>query len=230
VKTNAGSLALIVDNNQNLGIQGTITRSATGNPMLALNDVASAVNRVSITNAAAGGSPIIAAAGSDAAIGIYIASKGSGQIVLNPNGQVALWASNASAVAVNYIQVSGAVTTAHPSISAAGTDPDVNLLLIPKGNGIVNVQGALSILSTVTNRLTNLQDVGGASTAMRVGNGTLAFYNVAPVARAGAITPPAATASTNVTPFGFTTAAQADALVTAVRAIQLALANVGLTS
>lgn len=46
---------------------------------------------------------------------------------------------------------------------------------------------------------------------------------------AAAITAPAATGSTSTTPFGFTTSTQADALVTAVRAIIVALQAAGIT-
>lgn len=72
----------------------------------------------------------------------------------------------------------------------------------------------------------------GAATAtgVQVGKagGNVGLYGAAPVARAAAITAPAATPSTNVTPFGYSQA-QADALVTAVRAIIVALQGIGVT-
>lgn len=43
-----------------------------------------------------------------------------------------------TASSVNYLQVAGAVTTAEPSISALGTDTDINIRLIPKGTGVVD--------------------------------------------------------------------------------------------
>ena len=54
------------------------------------------------------------------------------------------------------------------------------------------------------------------------------FYGKTPVVRAAAITLPAATASTNTTPYGFTTSAQADAIVTSLRACLAALQANGL--
>lgn len=64
-------------------------------------------------------------------------------------------------------------------------------------------------------------------------NGVINFDSGAQVqaggAQAAAITPPASTASTNTTPYGYSTQAQADAVVTAVRAIITALHNAGIT-
>lgn len=56
----------------------------------------------------------------------------------------------------------------------------------------------------------------------------IGFYGKTPVARSAAITLPAATASTNTTPYGYTTAAQADAIVTSLRACLTALQANGL--
>lgn len=72
-----------------------------------------------------------------------------------------------------------------------------------------------------------------ATTGTKLGTATtqkLAFHNSTPVIqRAGAAqSAAAATAATNVAPFGFTTAAQADAIVTLVNEIRAALVEKGL--
>lgn len=54
--------------------------------------------------------------------------------------------------------------------------------------------------------------VAGSST-------TLGFYGTTPIARPAAPTQPVATASTQTTPFGYSTQAQADAIVTAIRTL-----------
>lgn len=63
---------------------------------------------------------------------------------------------------------------------------------------------------------------------------TLGFYGTTPVTRPAAPAQPAATASTSTTPFGYTTAAQADAITTGVRtliaAFSAALGGDGLIS
>ena len=56
----------------------------------------------------------------------------------------------------------------------------------------------------------------------------IGFYGKTPIVRSAAITLPAATASTNTTPYGFTTSAQADAIVTSLRACLTALQANGL--
>lgn len=73
----------------------------------------------------------------------------------------------------------------------------------------------------------------GTTIGTKIGTSTsqkLAFHNSTPVIqRAGAAqVAVVTTASTNVTPFGFTTAAQADAIVTLVNEIRAALVQKGL--
>ena len=63
------------------------------------------------------------------------------------------------------------------------------------------------------------------STTAKVG-----FYGVTPVVQTSVITSPGTTASTSSSPVGYGTTTQADAIVTAVRAICLALHNLGLTA
>lgn len=75
-------------------------------------------------------------------------------------------------------------------------------------------------------------NVGTATaTAVQVGRSgqNLGFYAATPVARASAITAVVTTGSTNVTPFGYTTAAQADSIPTRINAIITALQNIGIT-
>jgi hypothetical protein len=94
------------------------------------------------------------------------------------------------ASAVNYAEIQGAVTTASPSITAAGSDTNIDLALTPKGTGKVTTNGGLQISKTAvtapaasdgnvfsgtyTPTLTNVANVT-SSTAyvlqyMRVGN------------------------------------------------------------
>lgn len=47
--------------------------------------------------------------------------------------------------AVNQVTVANAITGSGPTISATGTDANVNLNLTPKGTGIVNVSGGLTV-------------------------------------------------------------------------------------
>lgn len=56
----------------------------------------------------------------------------------------------------------------------------------------------------------------------------LAGFHGTAVVRAAAITSPSSTATTSTTPFGFSTSTQADAMVTAVRAILAAIQAKGI--
>lgn len=77
----------------------------------------------------------------------------------------------------------------------------------------------------------------GSATGSKFGDAAtqkLAFWNATPIVQPAAPVQPVATASTNVAPFGYATAAQADALVTAVRLLialmSAALGGNGLTA
>jgi hypothetical protein len=225
------------------------TGAGPGTTWLTPGSVAAAVNNVQVTNAATGNPPVIAATGTDAAVGLIlqtrnasapvnalsIAANGQATFPVAPvfgangtfssgatmtvsnstlaTGSVVLATSSAVFTAqgatgqVNGVTVTAAATTVAPTITAVGTDTNIDLSLVSKGSGVVRTTSAV---------------IGGVGAF-------IGFYGVTAVARAAAITAPAATASTNVTPFGFTTAAQADALVAAVRAMQVALQNIGVT-
>lgn len=101
-------------------------------------------------------------------------------------------------------------------------------LLLEGANGRVSFPGGAT-LDLANN--TNISS--GTTTGAKICTGTtqkLGFHNSTPVAqRAGAAQAAvAATAATSVTPFGFTTAAQADALVTLVNELRAALVEKGL--
>lgn len=66
------------------------------------------------------------------------------------------------ASAVNNVSISGAIATASPTISAVGSDTNINLTLTPKGTG--NVLSAGGILSTGTNGVGYATGAGGTVT------------------------------------------------------------------
>ena len=57
--------------------------------------------------------------------------------------------------AVNYVQIANNATTAAPSISANGSDTNINLDLSAKGTGVVRVGGDQIVTLTATQTLTN---------------------------------------------------------------------------
>ena len=61
-------------------------------------------------------------------------------------------------------------------------------------------------------------------------NSLIGFYGTVPAAKGAALTTLTTTASTTATPFGYTTAAQADAIVAAINTITAKFAALGLTA
>lgn len=70
----------------NKTLTGPIINDENGLLAMDISASSSAVNHLSLTNAATGNGPILAAAGTDTDISLTIASKGDGNIVLNSNG------------------------------------------------------------------------------------------------------------------------------------------------
>jgi hypothetical protein len=84
-------------------------------------------------------------AGTDTNIGYALTTKGGlGFYLSTGGGQQAAISHTASAV--NYLNLTGAATTAAPTISAAGSDANIGLVLSSKGTGVVALGG-----STVAN-------------------------------------------------------------------------------
>ena len=104
---------------------------------------ASAVNYVQATGSATGQNVVISAQGSDSDVWATIQSKNSGGVVVKATG--GFYAQNASgatqflvsntASAVNYVQVTGAVTGSTPYFLTSGSDTNIGLVLATKGSG-----------------------------------------------------------------------------------------------
>lgn len=103
--------------------------------MLTLTPVATALYNLNIINAASGGVPTVQSAGAHD-IGIDFETDEDEEIlVLTP-----------VATAVNHIEIKSAISTASPQVGAEGDDTDIDLLLVPKGTGSVDVNGVKIIL------------------------------------------------------------------------------------
>jgi len=72
------------------------------------------------------------------------------------------------ASAVNYLNVVGAITTASPAIQAAGSDANINVILTPKGTGVLQfgtyTAGILAQAGYIT-----IKDAGGTTRNLLVG-------------------------------------------------------------
>jgi hypothetical protein len=138
---------------------GIATSSAAAQQFVVTN-TASAVNYVQVTGAATGAGGTISAQGSDTNIPIFIQAKNSGWVESKSNGKTAFIAYNASSSAVNYIQVDGKVSGTGPSISALGSDTNIDLTLTPKGTGNVRFGTYTGTISAITGYI-EIKDSGG---------------------------------------------------------------------
>jgi hypothetical protein len=112
---------------------------------LQVKPTVSGVNYVQVNGNTTGNGVNIQAEGSDADVALSIRAKGTFNIPFFTGGGTQTVVSN-TASAVNYLGLTGAATGNAPTISAQGSDANVNLVLTGKGTGVVALGG-----STVAN-------------------------------------------------------------------------------
>lgn len=144
----AGALAFSAGGAERMRLAaGSISMGgAPGGHAFAVSTPASNVNQVTVTGSAAGGTPSVAASGTDANIPLALSAKNIAPVRLNSRGNIALEV-NAVATPVNHVRINGAGGGAPPQITAQGTDPNVALLLLGKGTGAVQAGSPLQLPS-----------------------------------------------------------------------------------
>jgi hypothetical protein len=143
------------------GIGSTLEFANPNGVGLRVNSTAISANLTDYVELSGGASGVtngvyVRAGGSTTNNALYIQSKGTGNISFFTN-----WVSGAAeqfrvshtASAVNYVQVTGSATGTgnSPTISAQGSDADVNLTLNQKGNGLIRLQTAGITRFTIDN-------------------------------------------------------------------------------
>lgn len=133
---------------------------------------ASAVNEVTITNAITATSPIIAATGTDANVDLSIRAKGEGSIVFaDTDGlEETLKLVQVSGTAINYVEITNSLTGVGPTIAPQG-QTDIDLNLIAKGTGLINLNTTTDLLG---NNLESVQNIVHDQSVITY-NATLAF-------------------------------------------------------
>jgi hypothetical protein len=126
---------------------GIIFENDQSEELMIMECVATAVNEITITNAATGANPVISATG-EADSGIDFENDQSEELFIM----------EATASAVNEFTSNNAATGAGPSLSATGGDTNININLIPKGSGKVDVQCAF-----MTSETTSLTGAGAVA-------------------------------------------------------------------
>lgn len=128
---------------------------ANGNEEIKFVATGSAVNEITVTNAATTGAPSIASTGGDTNIALTVAGKGTGAINLGQatstgvklvadqpildSSDNELVKFSKAATAVNEVTIGNAATGNGPTFSATGGDTNIDLNLTPKGTGAVNL-------------------------------------------------------------------------------------------
>jgi hypothetical protein len=128
-----------------------------GNEVLKLDPIASAVNYIKISNAAAGAAPVLTVDGTDTNATLWLAPKAAGNIILaDQYGKRVFTADNASATPVNYLTASNSGTGSPLKLTANGTDTNINVQVNPKGSGSLDLN---------THTIINVTDPSGAQDA-----------------------------------------------------------------
>lgn len=125
-------------------------RDANLNELIAFSATGSAVNEITITNAATGNAVLVAATGGDTNVGLDISSKGTGSVTLwtgNKGREALICVDTASAV--NEFTITPAATGAAPALSVTGGDTNVGMTLSTKGTGnlVANVNSVNRLLA-----------------------------------------------------------------------------------
>jgi len=119
-----------------------------GSESLRVTPVASAVNYWVATGAVATGQPVLQPAGSDTNIGTAFATKGTGNHTFYTNGYGSVGFVVAhTASAVNYLQLTGGATGNPVTISAQGSDTNIDFYAAPKGSGYFRIGASVTTTS-----------------------------------------------------------------------------------
>lgn len=110
-----------------------------GAELIRVTATASAVNDITIANAATGNSPAITATGDDSNVGLAITSKGTGNIVINKVafGNTSISSTGNAAATANYVRFTG--TTATVTIPNSTVTGDIRIVSHDGASGTLTV-------------------------------------------------------------------------------------------
>lgn len=186
VSSNSASLLAQGNTNANLKLgansAGSVVLTTFGggqSTQFQASHTASAVNYVQATGSATGQNVVISAQGSDSDVWATIQSKNNGGVVVKATG--GLYVQNASsatqflasntASAVNYVQATGAATGNGVTLSAAGSDTNVQVNILAKGASGVSIgsySGKGGLYVTAPSVGVNYGQIDGANTGSSV--------------------------------------------------------------
>ncbi|HYF09288.1 MAG TPA: glycosyl hydrolase family 28-related protein, partial [Acetobacteraceae bacterium] len=143
---------------------GTVALQANGANAVVASNPAGAVNSVILSGAATGGRVSVAAQGSDANVGLTLASKGTGSVQLHTRKASGLELA-APGTPVNSLRVNAAASGGRIGLVAQGSDTNVGMDVAGKGTGTVALQanGANGLVVTNPASTVNNVQVSGAA-------------------------------------------------------------------
>jgi hypothetical protein len=125
------------------GTSSVILQNGTGTLFGANSSAATTVNYLSTTAAGTGGSPLLSIGGTDTNIDLRLRPKGTGAFLFETNvfTNTQFKIGHVDSV-VNYLQVVGSATGTAPTLSAQGTDTNIDFNIVTKGTGVLKVNGS----------------------------------------------------------------------------------------
>jgi hypothetical protein len=139
-----------------------------GGTQFLVNNTASSVNYLQVTGAATLGAPTLSAQGSDANINALYLTKGTGTHYIGSNSNGYQFTIATTASAVNQLQATGGATGSGVTLSAQGSDTNIDLALTPKGTGVLSF-GTYTAGTVVQAGYITIKDAGGTTRRLLVG-------------------------------------------------------------
>ena len=175
-------------------------RAQSSTVQFAVGAAASSVNYIVAFGGSTGAYPTLSATGSDANIGFVFNAKGTAAVAFQTSSTLQAQVSY-TASAVNYLDLTGAATGAAPTLSAQGSDSNINLTFTPKGTGVVTTT-SITLSNTLTTAAYTETIVAsgtvGASATLAITAGTILTATLTS-ATACTFTMPTATAGKSFT-------------------------------
>ena len=169
VKNSVGTHAMTLKTSAGSGIA-----IPSGRTMLLYCDGTNVVNGVNElpTGSTVNGAVIATLTGTETLTNKTLTSPKIGTAILDTGGN-SLFNLTATGSAVNYMTVANAATAGSPSITAAGSDTNVDLLLAAKGSGVVKAGGVEIVTLTGTQSLSNKTIASPANVSATTGNAAI---------------------------------------------------------
>jgi hypothetical protein len=146
-----------IDLNLNSKGTGAVNLNTGGGTQFSVANTASATNYFATTGSN-GGTPALYSVGASTNIGANFVSKGTGSLAFYTNGSVAQLNITHTASAVNYLQATGSATGSGVTLSAQGSDTNIDINLVPKGTGSTVYTGGVTVNGTLTAQTATLRN------------------------------------------------------------------------